>query len=269
MSILLVLAFVFYIGSTLGWVLELFYRRFFSANNPERKWINPGFCVGPYVPLYGCGLCLMYGLSEFERTLAMGSPVLQKVVFFIAAGLAMTLIELLFGLLALNYAHVMLWDYSKLKFNYKGLICPQFTFAWTALCAFYYYVMHPYIRGAVAWLEANLGLSFFLGVFFGVFAVDLVYSAQLLAKIRKFAADNQIIVRFERLKSQVRSANERRREKINFLLSFRSDESITEHLAAYKDQLMAELSAQKEQLEERIKQQKEQLSDKISKYRKD
>ena len=53
MNTFLKLAFLFYIGSSLGWVLELFFRRFISGNNPERKWINPGFMVGPYVPLYG------------------------------------------------------------------------------------------------------------------------------------------------------------------------------------------------------------------------
>lgn len=56
MNLFLTLAYLFFIGSVLGWVLELFYRRFISGANPERKWINPGFCVGPYVPLYGFGL---------------------------------------------------------------------------------------------------------------------------------------------------------------------------------------------------------------------
>ena len=51
MNLALTLADLFFIGSTLGWVLELFYRHRFSAANPEHKWINPGFCVGPYVPL--------------------------------------------------------------------------------------------------------------------------------------------------------------------------------------------------------------------------
>ena len=51
MNTFLKLAFLFYIGSSLGWVLELFFRRFISGNNPERKWINPGFMVGP---------CLLY-----------------------------------------------------------------------------------------------------------------------------------------------------------------------------------------------------------------
>ena len=65
MNLFLKLAYLFFIGSVLGWVLELFYRRFISGANPERKWINPGFCVGPYVPLYGSGLCILYLLASF------------------------------------------------------------------------------------------------------------------------------------------------------------------------------------------------------------
>ena len=53
MSILLKLCFLFFVGSVSGWVAELLFRRFFSSANPERKWINPGFCIGPYLPLYG------------------------------------------------------------------------------------------------------------------------------------------------------------------------------------------------------------------------
>ena len=64
MNMFLTLAYLFFIGSTLGWVAELLYRRFLSGANPERKWINPGFCVGPYVPLYGSGLCILYLLAS-------------------------------------------------------------------------------------------------------------------------------------------------------------------------------------------------------------
>lgn len=67
MNIFLTLAFLFFIGATLGWVLELLFRRFFSSANPERKWINPGFCVGPYLPLYGCGLCFLYLIASLEQ----------------------------------------------------------------------------------------------------------------------------------------------------------------------------------------------------------
>lgn len=69
MNLFLTLAYLFFIGSTLGWVAELLYRRFLSGANPERKWINPGFCVGPYVPLYGSGLCILFLLAALgEKT---------------------------------------------------------------------------------------------------------------------------------------------------------------------------------------------------------
>lgn len=67
MSMFLTLAFLFFVGSVAGWVLELFFRRFLSDANPERKWINPGFCTGPYLPLYGVGLCVLYLIVSLER----------------------------------------------------------------------------------------------------------------------------------------------------------------------------------------------------------
>ena len=37
------LTFLYMLGSVGGWVIELFFRRFFSM----KKWINPGFLNGP------------------------------------------------------------------------------------------------------------------------------------------------------------------------------------------------------------------------------
>ncbi len=63
MSLFLTIAFLFFIGSMAGWVIEVVFRRFFSSANPERKWINPGFLSGPYLPLYGFSLCVLFLLS--------------------------------------------------------------------------------------------------------------------------------------------------------------------------------------------------------------
>ena len=67
MNFILTLAYLFFVGSVSGWVLELFFRKFFSASNPEHKWINPGFCTGPYLPIYGFGLCALYLLALLGR----------------------------------------------------------------------------------------------------------------------------------------------------------------------------------------------------------
>ena len=47
MRLSLALAFLFFIGSCFGWVLELLYR---TLTRRHKKWINHGFCVGPKVP---------------------------------------------------------------------------------------------------------------------------------------------------------------------------------------------------------------------------
>lgn len=41
MNMFLTLAYLFFIGSTLGWVAELLYRRFLSGANPERTSTPP------------------------------------------------------------------------------------------------------------------------------------------------------------------------------------------------------------------------------------
>ena len=63
MNIILVLAFLFYIGSIAGWVLELFFRKIVCS---EHKWINPGFLTGPYLPLYGFG-CIIEDVKRIKE----------------------------------------------------------------------------------------------------------------------------------------------------------------------------------------------------------
>ena len=46
--------FLFFLGSTVGWIIELFYRKIIHG-----RWNNPGFLHGPYLPIYGFGLCLL------------------------------------------------------------------------------------------------------------------------------------------------------------------------------------------------------------------
>ena len=229
MNFFLILAYLFFIGSVLGWVLELFYRRFISSANPERKWINPGFCVGPYVPLYGFGLCILFVLAAFGDARGIHT-VGDKLLLFLGMAVSMTAIEYIAGLMSLKIMHVRLWDYSNQWGNIQGLICPQFSLIWAAASAAYYFLVHPYILDALRWLSENLAFSFVIGYFFGVFTIDVVYSAHLVTRIRAFAKENQVDIKFERLKSHIRSRQDERREKANFLFAFRSSHSLAEHL---------------------------------------
>ena len=229
MNMFLTLAYLFFIGSTLGWVAELLYRRFLSGANPERKWINPGFCVGPYVPLYGFGLCILYLLASLGERNGVDT-VGEKLLLFAGMALSMTVIEYIAGIVSLKFMHIRLWDYSSQWGNIQGLICPQFSLIWAAASAGYYFLVHPYILNALRWLSENLAFSFVIGYFFGVFTIDLVYSAKLVSRVRKFAEEHDVVIKLENLKTHIRQRQDERREKSSFLFAYRSRLELLEHL---------------------------------------
>lgn len=217
LSTLLVLAFLFYIGSFLGWLIEVTFRRFFSANNPKRKWINPGFLVGPYIPLYGFSLVTMFLFSyipvDFFRNYMM-----QKLVLFVLMALAITGLEYFAGIIFIKGMNIKLWDYSKEWGNIRGIICPRFSAYWMILSAIYYFIIHPRVIESLYWLAGHLTFSFFIGFFYGVFAIDFAYSMQVLVKIRKFARENQIELRIEEFKEYLIRRHESLKLRVSFML---------------------------------------------------
>ena len=152
MILFLRLAFLFSVGSLAGWVLELFYRRLVSS----KQWINPGFLVGPYVPLYGFGVCTFYLLAQIP---------LNGIAVVIIMALTVTLIEYIAGIIFIKGMGVKLWDYSDRWGNIDGLICPLYTVLWGILGAMYYYLANPFVKTSLAWLQDNLAFSFVIGYF--------------------------------------------------------------------------------------------------------
>lgn len=238
MSLFLTLAYLFFIGSLFGWVLELFFRKFFSGSNPEHRWINPGFCVGPYLPLYGSGLCILYLLARLGESRGAADSIGGTALLFACMALSMTAIEYLAGLLCLKWMKLRLWDYSRCWGNVRGLICPLFSLFWAILGAVYYFLVHPHILTALAWLSRNLAFSFVIGYFFGVFTIDVVYSAHLVARLRRFAEENGVVVRYESLKAHIHRAQERAEERTHFLFFFRTERRrLEDHLREAQEAL--------------------------------
>lgn len=235
MNLPLVFAFLFCVGSLIGWCLEVVFRKFFSASNPEHKWINPGFCTGPYLPLYGSGLCVLFALTMLEPQNLMKSAIGNKILLFVFMAVAMTIVEYIAGLIMLKGFHVRLWDYRMLWGNVQGLICPLFSLFWALCSAAYYFLIHPYILNALAWLSNNLAFTFFIGLFYGMFILDLVRSTGMVAKLRKWAVDNDVIVRYETLKQHIRATADRQAERFSFIFAFRSEHPLTEHLEELRE----------------------------------
>lgn len=235
MNLFLILAFLFFIGSIVGWVIELIYRRFFSSANPSRKWINPGFCTGPYLPLYGCGLCILYAITLFENVKIAENPWLNKIILFLIMAVCMTVTEYIAGIISLKLLKVRLWDYTDEWANIQGIICPKFSAFWSIIGALYYFLIHPYIHNALEWFSHNIAFSFFIGLFFGVFIIDMAHSAQLVAKLKKYADENNVIIRYEAIKLDIRLKHDELKKKYHFFRPMRSLTPLPELLKELKE----------------------------------
>lgn len=235
MNLFLTFAFLFFIGSVSGWFLELVFRRFFSSSNPKHKWINPGFCTGPYLPIYGCGLCVLYFIASLEQYILTPNFFLNRLIIFLIMGICMTVLEYITGIFLLKTANVRLWDYRSQWGNIQGIICPKFSFFWAILGIFYYCLIHPHVLDVLSWLSSNLAFSFVIGLFFGVFIVDAAQATQLVAKLKKYAVENDVIVIYEEIKAHILKRHEEKKQKHRFFRPFGSDIPLSEHLKELRD----------------------------------
>lgn len=235
-TVLLVMCFLFFVGSCIGWCIEVLFRRFFSA----KKWINPGFLTGPYLPLYGFGLLGLYLICLIP--INTGYAWADALITIAIMGVVMTVIEYIAGLIFIKGMKIKLWDYSNRWGNIQGIICPLFSLFWTLVGALFYFVIDPFVIDWVEWFVSNMAFAFVVGFFFGVFILDFAHSVNLSVRIRKFAQENDVIIAFEKLKESVHDKIEKFKggikegskiKKPNFLFAFKSNRSLEEELSDY------------------------------------
>ena len=234
---ILVILFLFFIGCVMGWCIEVIFRKFFSKSNPSHKWINPGFLIGPYLPLYGSGLVVLYLLSLIHIDAVDSHPVLQKVLVVLIMTIAMTVVEYIAGRIFIIGMNIKLWDYSDEWGNIQGIICPLFSVIWGAVGAIYMFLLHPHFVGFINWLSDNPLYNFFFGIYMGVFIVDVCYSFHIVTKIKKFAEEEKLLIRYENLKLNIANRAESLKAKKNFAFPFRNASNLREELEHYISEL--------------------------------
>ena len=103
--------FIFFIFSVIGWSIEVTLK-FIQFH----RFVNRGFLVGPYCPIYGLGSVLIIfinrSLYKFEHSIGLT---------FLVSILICGLVEYFVSYLEKKY-HARWWDYSKKPMNLNGRI---------------------------------------------------------------------------------------------------------------------------------------------------
>ena len=187
---------LFVVGSLIGWIIELFFRRFVS----QKKWMNPGFLTGPYLPIYGFGVVVLFAVSNMP--LGITSEVWDIIVRIVIIGVGMTVVEFIAGLIFIKGMKIKLWDYSNRKGNIMGIICPSFSLIWLLVGSLYYFFLNPALVSGITWISENLIYTYFVGGVVGAMLVDLAYSIHLATKLKEYKESADM--RFEDFRKEIR-----------------------------------------------------------------
>ena len=165
---------LFFVGSILGWCMEVLCKLW-----QFHRFINRGFLMGPWCPIYGCGTALLTALlSRFTQ-----DP-------FAVFGLAMLIcgtLEYLTSYLMEVLFHARWWDYSSKRFNLNGRVCANTLIPFGLLGLGMIYFVKPFLFGQFARLDERL-LNLLCAGLAAIFLTDAVISTLTLIKIRKGAS---------------------------------------------------------------------------------
>ena len=163
--------------------------------------MNPGFLTGPYLPIYGFGVLVLYAVSNIP--LGITNQIADTIVRILIIGVGMTVVEFIAGLIFIKGLKVKLWDYSDRKGNIMGIICPSFSLIWLVVGSLYYFLLNPFLVEGISWISENLIYTYFVGMVMGAMAVDFAYSIHLATKLKEYKEIANL--RFEDFKKELKN----------------------------------------------------------------
>ena len=163
--------FNFFLYGFIGWMIEEVYCFIRKGHFQE-----DGFLYGPFKPMYAIAMSFLILIQDTFN--------LSHALLLIVCAIIPTMIEYLSGLLTRHVFHKEYWDYHQLKFNFQGLICLQFSIAWTLLTYIGIEYLQPFIRTIY---EKNFSTWFVITPF-----VILAFIVDEYVTIRKHVIMNRI-----------------------------------------------------------------------------
>lgn len=156
--------FLFIVWSFIGWGLEVIVLTYETG-----EYQNRGFLNGPICPIYGMGVLMI--VTVFRPIQG------NAVVLFFGSMILCTVFELLVGLLLEALFHNRWWDYSHMRFNYKGLISLPASLFWGIGCVGAIRVVNPFFIKCIGMIPVKAGLVFIFitGV---MIAIDTISSVK-------------------------------------------------------------------------------------------
>ena len=163
--------FLFFIYSVLGWIVEVTYVGFI-----DKKVVNRGFLIGPYLPIYGYSAIIMVlYLNQYKE---------NPLTVFILAMVVCTFLEYITSYIMEKIFKARWWDYSNLKFNINARVCLKNSLLFGILSIILIYLLNPLLVKLINKMN-NTWLIVITIICLVIYLVDKIISFNIVMKLKK------------------------------------------------------------------------------------
>lgn len=163
--------FFFMIYSFIGYLTEI---TCCSINN-KKLIVNRGFCLGPYLPIYGSSSVIMnIFLAKYSKDI---------VTLFVMSAFVCTLMEYMTSLILEKIFHARWWDYTEKKFNLSGRVCLENSCLFGLGGVFIVSILHPFLDGLVSMIPHNVLIILSI-VLFVIFMIDVIITVTTMCQVK-------------------------------------------------------------------------------------
>lgn len=163
--------FFFMIYSFIGYLTEI---TCCSINN-KKLIVNRGFCLGPYLPIYGSSSVIMnIFLAKYSKDI---------ITLFVMSAFVCTLMEYMTSLILEKIFHARWWDYTEKKFNLSGRVCLENSCLFGLGGVFIVSILHPFLDGLVSMIPHNVLIILSI-VLFVIFIIDVIITVTTMCQVK-------------------------------------------------------------------------------------
>jgi len=161
---------LFLIYSFIGWSIEVI-RELIRT----KKFINRGFLIGPYCPIYGVGcLAIVFLLSKYEK---------DPLTLFTLTLILCSILEYATSYIMEKLFHTRWWDYSNRKYNLNGRICLETMIPFGLCGLLVIYILNPFFLSVLIKIPNSIKLAITIPLFLLVL-LDIIISFKIITNLK-------------------------------------------------------------------------------------
>ena len=232
---------LFMLYSILGWCMEVVGKLI-----QYKRFINRGFLIGPYCPIYGYGaLLITFLLKKYTQ---------DPLVLFIMTIVVCGTLEYLTSFFMEKIFKARWWDYSQRKFNINGRICLDTIVIFGILGLLIMYILNPFFIGKIELLP-EIWLNILFWELLTIYLLDNFVSTVVIRYVKKA---NKIVGKdldnteeiTKKIKEILTNKSALHRRLIN---AYPKLEAVKIKIKEKKDEIKRQVGKQKRQIEEKFK----------------